>query len=764
MGIIFTEPNKVDPPDIPRVEESKLAKMLANDLTEKEKQAYLTILEDFPRLFIKGYDQITGVTVVQHHIKLKEGSKPTMQQLQCLGVIQQDALLAEVRKLLNAGFIYPVEDSEWVFLVVVIPKKNGKGQVCVDYKLFNAATKRDHFPLPFQDEILNEVARYESSRALRIEKMHEGLSRLQSMGGQLDIDKCHIGEAPVTLLGHVVFARGIEADPNKIQDFTSLGSPTSAKELVTFIQKVSTKVNFDLGPSNKGESSDRTLEHQLLFLKFQFVNKLGAKIYKDGMERYCVEVENRRGDMRDLVLVIYNADRYFDDQGFMYIVVLNPSIVDKWGMTGTKEKVDVESEEAPPALDKPNLKLQRINDMTRVNTENIFLGLYKYDGGEHARYYQCEEPLLKERTDEKKLYVFTYGEDVKSELIMIDKYGQSYVNVGPKELAGYTYFGGPLSNYYFTPSRPERVVRQIESMGYPVIPNMRPVLSETRPMESLGRTAHLGSGTYSRDTHAREAMSHRERDTDTRSSVRIPVESHSRSTDRRGDMSDRTRMWVETRRMRPSQVAKCMLKKYGRSDDPYAHVSLFKQVLRAEQITDFHTQYEGFRLTLEGTALTWFQPLDLELFPNIDNVLRKFAKEFSKRGEVHQKLQAYGFLPTHQEERAPEKSLGDTSKRGLFTVREGEKPYQELCYLLLDDAHQSRRRGHAQNEESPLKEKERSKSPIESMEEDVAPQRHQAKRYPTPTKRKRSPRSPPHRKSKKEENNSKKKKERKRSP
>ncbi|MCO5580147.1 hypothetical protein L7F22_034014 [Adiantum nelumboides] len=313
-----------------------------------------------------------------------------------------------------------------------------------------------------------------------------------------------------------------------------------------------TKVNFDLGPSNKGESLDRNPEQQLLFLKFQFVNELGAKIYKDGMERYCVKVENRRGDMRDLVPVIYSGDRYFDDQGFLYVVVLNPSIVDKWGMTGTKEKVDVELEEAPPALDKPNLKLRRINDMTRVDRDNIFLGLYKYDGGEHATYYRCEEPLLKKLIDEKKLYVFTYGDDMKTELIMTDKYGRSYVNVGPKELAGYIYFGGSLPNYYFTPPRPEPVVRQLESMGYPVFPNKKPVFSESRSVESLGRTAHLGSETYSRDAHAREAMSHRERETDARSSMRAPVESHSRGMDRRGDMSERTRMWTDTRRMRPS--------------------------------------------------------------------------------------------------------------------------------------------------------------------------------------------------------------------
>ncbi|MCO5612579.1 hypothetical protein L7F22_066847 [Adiantum nelumboides] len=48
MGLILTKPNKVYPPDMPRVEESKLAKMLARNLTEGEKQAYSTMLEDFP--------------------------------------------------------------------------------------------------------------------------------------------------------------------------------------------------------------------------------------------------------------------------------------------------------------------------------------------------------------------------------------------------------------------------------------------------------------------------------------------------------------------------------------------------------------------------------------------------------------------------------------------------------------------------------------------------------------------------------------------
>ena len=45
--------------------------------------------------------------------------------------------------------------------MVVMPKKDGKWHMCVGYKPLNAAIKRGHFPLPFQDEILKEVIGYE---------------------------------------------------------------------------------------------------------------------------------------------------------------------------------------------------------------------------------------------------------------------------------------------------------------------------------------------------------------------------------------------------------------------------------------------------------------------------------------------------------------------------------------------------------------------------------------------------------------------------
>jgi hypothetical protein len=45
---------------------------------------------------------------------------------------------------------------------VIVPKKNGKMKICVDFKKFNKPTKKDHHPLPFSNEVLNIVARYET--------------------------------------------------------------------------------------------------------------------------------------------------------------------------------------------------------------------------------------------------------------------------------------------------------------------------------------------------------------------------------------------------------------------------------------------------------------------------------------------------------------------------------------------------------------------------------------------------------------------------
>ena len=55
-----------------------------------------------------------------------------------------------------------------------------------------------------------------------------------------------------------------------------------------------------------------------------------------------------------------------------------------------------------------------------------------------------------------------------------------------------------------------------------------------------------------------------------------------------------------------------MVKKYDGSGDPHDHVAAYRQVVHTEQVRDVHTEVEGFGLTLEIKALTWFQALQPE--------------------------------------------------------------------------------------------------------------------------------------------------------
>ncbi len=45
--------------------------------------------------------------------------------------------------------------------IVVVPKKNGKLKICINFRKLNAVTKKDSHPLPFTNEMLNTIAGYE---------------------------------------------------------------------------------------------------------------------------------------------------------------------------------------------------------------------------------------------------------------------------------------------------------------------------------------------------------------------------------------------------------------------------------------------------------------------------------------------------------------------------------------------------------------------------------------------------------------------------
>ena len=131
--------------------------MLCTDLSKMDMDKYVQMLSKCPNLFITSYEEIRGFKGEDVHIELKNGAKPVRQKLRRMGREQMHALQEEVNKLLKACFIYQVDTTKWVSPIVVTPKKDGTWRICVDFKPLNAATKKDPYPLPFIDQILDSV-------------------------------------------------------------------------------------------------------------------------------------------------------------------------------------------------------------------------------------------------------------------------------------------------------------------------------------------------------------------------------------------------------------------------------------------------------------------------------------------------------------------------------------------------------------------------------------------------------------------------------
>jgi len=63
--------------------------------------------------------------------------------------------------LLAVGFIILIGLMKWLSPIVIVPQKNGKLHICMDYMWLNSLTKKDPYHFPFIDEVLNSVTHKE---------------------------------------------------------------------------------------------------------------------------------------------------------------------------------------------------------------------------------------------------------------------------------------------------------------------------------------------------------------------------------------------------------------------------------------------------------------------------------------------------------------------------------------------------------------------------------------------------------------------------
>ncbi|CAN6544183.1 unnamed protein product [Malus baccata var. baccata] len=305
--------------------------IVSSSLTTIEEEKLIRVLKDHKTAIGWTLADIRGIspTTCMHRILLEEGAKPTREAQRRLNPPMMEVVKKEIIKLLDCGVIYPISDSRWVSPVQCVPKKSGVTvvknaenelvptriqtgwRVCIDYRKLNATTRKDHFPLPFIDQMLERLAGHSfycfldgysgynqiviapddqekttftcpfGTFAYRrmpfglcnapatfqrcmvsifldfVEKIIEVfmddfsvfgdsfdgclenltliLKRCVETNLVLNWEKCHFMVRQGIVLGHIVSERGIEVDKSKIDLVRYLPSPTSVREVRSFL-------------------------------------------------------------------------------------------------------------------------------------------------------------------------------------------------------------------------------------------------------------------------------------------------------------------------------------------------------------------------------------------------------------------------------------------------------------------------------------------------------------------------------------------------
>jgi hypothetical protein len=96
--------------------------------------------------------------VAEHSLDILPHARAVQQRLRRFDEERRRAIGAELRKLLEAGFIKEVFHPTWLANPVLVKKNNGKWRMCIDYTSLNKACPKVPFPLPRIDQIIDSTA------------------------------------------------------------------------------------------------------------------------------------------------------------------------------------------------------------------------------------------------------------------------------------------------------------------------------------------------------------------------------------------------------------------------------------------------------------------------------------------------------------------------------------------------------------------------------------------------------------------------------
>ncbi|GJS83158.1 reverse transcriptase domain-containing protein [Tanacetum coccineum] len=264
---------------------------LINLPSVEEKAALIMVLKSHKRAIAWKLSDIKGINpeFCTHKILMEEDYKPAVQHQRRVNPKIYNVIKKEVEKLLDAGLIYPISDSPWISPVHCVPKKGGftvvendeneliptrlvtGWPVCNDYRKLNEATRKDHFPLPFMDQMLKRLAGNEyyyfldgtfqrcmmaifhdmientmeffmdafsvfgNSFKNCLSCLDKMLKRCEDTNLCLNWEKSHFMVKEGIVLGHKISKNEIEVNKAKVDVIAKLPYPTTVKGVRSFL-------------------------------------------------------------------------------------------------------------------------------------------------------------------------------------------------------------------------------------------------------------------------------------------------------------------------------------------------------------------------------------------------------------------------------------------------------------------------------------------------------------------------------------------------
>ncbi|GJR48361.1 hypothetical protein Tco_1316464 [Tanacetum coccineum] len=127
--------------------------IISSQLSAQNKSKLISVLKKHKEAFAWKTTDIPRIcpSFCKHKIQLLDDKKPVVQKQRRLNLNMQEVVKKEIVKLLDTGIIYPIAGSPWVSPIHCVPKKHG-------ITVVTEATTKDHFPLPFMDQMLERLA------------------------------------------------------------------------------------------------------------------------------------------------------------------------------------------------------------------------------------------------------------------------------------------------------------------------------------------------------------------------------------------------------------------------------------------------------------------------------------------------------------------------------------------------------------------------------------------------------------------------------